>query len=705
MSDSEYLKYLKIKARRTQNLCVPRSTSAEAVVLNRVSDCLVQIDGEQRIVFLNEAAEKTFGIPSSEAVGKGATEVFLPSFGPDVTARILKSLKLPTVSRCEIHSTALDQWLSVSVSPCAQGKWIVLRKGRDADAAQTIGRPPSSLRSLAAGFAAPAIYVNGEFAELNPAAEKMTGYRREQIAELKVWFALLYRERAREVRDLYEAQRAIGFPTPLVMGITRKDGSQRYVEFSGHVQDEEEIWVFHDVSEMIEGVRAIRERKQLFRSLAENMPHYVWRTNADGKLDYANPQLLACLNTTLDEARNLGWIGAAHPDDAQEVIQRWKEACENKAKIECFTRVRRASDSQYRWMYILGTPMRNDDGRLLGWVGTWTDVHDQTENRRKLEQVKFDLEAAEQLAGTGSWRFKLDTEEAEWSPQMFRIYGYAPDEVPPSMEAVLNRVPPDDHEVIVTALQAAAHEGKSFEIEHRVIWPDGSLRHVICMGQVRATDSRIIGSIIDVTERGRAERELRENNANLESLGFLMQHQANVLAESNVDLEGQATMDALTGIGNRRAYEDHLAQEVRRAGLIKSPLSLILIDVDRFKAFNDQFGHLAGDKVLKQVAQAMAGCVEGNQFLARYGGEEFVFIIPGQGVGVAAEVAERLREAVASGDWPDRPVTISLGVTEFIPGEAGESMVLRADEALYRSKEEGRNRVTTSVAESAKLSS
>lgn len=663
------------------------------------------MDGEFRIAFLNEAAEKTLGVPVSEAVGRGAPEVFLPSFGPDVTAKVLQSLRVPTASRCEIYSTALNQWLSVSVSPSVQGKWIVLRKGRDADAGQTIGRPPSFLRSLVAGFTAPAVYVNGEFVELNHAAEKMTGYRREQIPELKVWFALLYRERAREIRDLYEAQRAIGFPTPLVMGITRMDGTQRYVEFSGHVQDGEDFWVLHDVSEMIEGVRAIRERKQLFRSLAENMPHFVWRTDATGKLDYANPQLLAYLNTTLEDARNLGWIGSAHPDDAQEVIQRWKEARENEAKIECFTRVRRDEDNQFRWMHILGTPMRGDEGQLLGWVGTWTDVHDQTENRRKLEQAKFDLESAEQLAGTGSWRYKLDTEDAEWSPQMYRIFGYEPDEVAPTMEAVLNRVPPDDHEMIVTAVQEAAREGKSFEIEHRVIWPDGTLRHVICMGQVRPTDSRIIGSIMDVTERGRAERELRENNANLESLGFLMQHQASVLAESNVDLEGQATMDALTGIGNRRAYEEHLAQETRRAGLIKSPLSLILIDVDRFKAFNDQFGHLAGDKVLKQVAQAMAGCVEGNQFLARYGGEEFVVLLPGLDLGEAAVVAERLREAVAAGDWPDRPVTISLGVTEFVPGETGEAMVLRADEALYRSKEEGRNRVTTSVAEGAELAS
>ena len=174
-----------------------------------------------------------------------------------------------------------------------------------------------------------------------------------------------------------------------------------------------------------------------------------------------------------------------------------------------------------------------------------------------------------------------------------------------------------------------------------------------------------------------------------------LEKQQKALLEANEKLEKLATHDALTGIKNRRAFEEKLDEEWSRARRYGTPLSVVMLDVDKFKLYNDSFGHPAGDEVLRRVARVLMSGVRGTDFLARYGGEEFVLILPNTDADGAMILARRLRQKIESAPWIERQVTASLGVSTLqIEHKAAADLLSAADGALYHSKENGRNRVT-----------
>lgn len=175
------------------------------------------------------------------------------------------------------------------------------------------------------------------------------------------------------------------------------------------------------------------------------------------------------------------------------------------------------------------------------------------------------------------------------------------------------------------------------------------------------------------------------------------------LAESNMQLQRLAAVDSLTGIANRRQFEDAFAIEWRRAIREKCALSIIMLDVDYFKKCNDRYGHQHGDEVLRKVAKTIANSVKRpNDLVARYGGEEFIVMLPSTGREGGAKVAERMRAEIEAlqlehADSEVSPwLTASLGVAivERVVDERGQGALIKAaDSALYAAKEQGRNRV------------
>ena len=178
----------------------------------------------------------------------------------------------------------------------------------------------------------------------------------------------------------------------------------------------------------------------------------------------------------------------------------------------------------------------------------------------------------------------------------------------------------------------------------------------------------------------RASREVDSLNRHMKSL--------------NLRLESSALTDSLTGVANRLHFDRILDAAIGQAGRYGTALSLLMLDLDHFKRVNDTQGHAVGDQVLKEFARVAQSLLRSSDLLARWGGEEFVVATPSTGLDPALRLAERLRAAVQAHAFPViGSLTVSIGVAEYLPGDTDAALLERADQALYRAKALGRNRV------------
>ena len=200
--------------------------------------------------------------------------------------------------------------------------------------------------------------------------------------------------------------------------------------------------------------------------------------------------------------------------------------------------------------------------------------------------------------------------------------------------------------------------------------------------------------VIDRQPRELSEQQIKALQALSRQVTALLE-----LRRLVAELELISTTDALTGLRNRRAFDEKLLNEYQRSERSKHGFSLLLIDVDHFKAYNDAFGHQAGDDVLGEVARLLQYTVRPYDMAARYGGEEFAVIAPETDKAGAMGLGERLRRAVERGEWMNRQITVSIGVATLGFGQSIPALIEEADRALYTAKERGRNQVVDADAD------
>ena len=193
----------------------------------------------------------------------------------------------------------------------------------------------------------------------------------------------------------------------------------------------------------------------------------------------------------------------------------------------------------------------------------------------------------------------------------------------------------------------------------------------------------------------RAKEQLEEKTGEMDAANSLLEEKCLSLEEANRRLERLAVLDVMTDLPNHRAFQEQLAYQVKQTQRHHRPFSLIMFDVDNFKQYNDCYGHPDGDQLLAGIARLMRASVRAVDLPARYGGEEFAVILPETDRFGAAMLAERLRAEVAAHPFPNKRVTISVGVAEF-PSDAadGGGLVFCADKAMYHAKSSGKNTVS-----------
>lgn len=329
------------------------------------------------------------------------------------------------------------------------------------------------------------------------------------------------------------------------------------------------------------------------------------------------------------------------------------------------------------------------------------------QERRKTEETlkekEYLLKEAERIAKVGSWEMDIATGKSWWSDEFFRICGFEPGAIEPTAEKGMQLIHPGDRERAAREVQKAIEQGKEYNIEKRIVHPDGSVRTVISRGEIVFDNNnkplKLMGTFLDITEVKKAEEEIRQLNEELEAK---VKERTKQLEAANRKLRRLSTIDTLTGIANRRSFNEAIEKEWRRCIRSGKSLSLIMADIDFFKDYNDHYGHLEGDTCLKKVAGALKRALRRpGDFLARYGGEEFVALLPDTDSQGACLVAEAMLYNVKALGVPhahssvSERVTVSFGLATIVPliDVKSSTLIKAADDALYEAKKQGRNRI------------
>jgi diguanylate cyclase (GGDEF)-like protein/PAS domain S-box-containing protein len=289
------------------------------------------------------------------------------------------------------------------------------------------------------------------------------------------------------------------------------------------------------------------------------------------------------------------------------------------------------------------------------------------------------------LESTKAIPWKLDWNSMKFAyigPQIESLLGWSPSSWV-SVEDWAARMHPDDREWVVNFCVAQSKAGADHEADYRALTRDGGyvwIRDVVHV--VRNEDGEVdslVGFMFDISERKKTEEKLVTLQKELEELSF---------------------KDGLTGVANRRMFDSILEREWANAQRHNQPLSLIMLDIDYFKQYNDHYGHIQGDDCLKRVGQALgSAATRARDFFARFGGEEFVLVLPETDEKSAAKIAERCRSLIFKEQIPheNSPVsqilTVSIGVGTMIPTHADEAVAFieEVDRRLYQAKQSGRN--------------
>ncbi len=360
------------------------------------------------------------------------------------------------------------------------------------------------------------------------------------------------------------------------------------------------------------------------------------------------------------------------PEGAASVAEEADARAAEEQPVTQYMTTRQRKDGWLVNVSLTVSPIRADGGRLLGTVALARDISPLVRLQEQFSESERRMNEAQALAHVGSWDWDLALEFPSWTDELCRIYGY-PEGHTPTAEDLLARVHPLDREQVAAKVEEAKG-GVDNAVEYRIELPDGQLRHVQARHHSRFDEAGepigVHGVVQDVTERQHYEAELRR----------------------------LATHDELTGLPNRRTYEQRLELEVARCRRGGATMTLAVLDVDRFKAVNDTHGHQVGDAVLCQVGELLGRQVREVELLARIGGEEFAWILQGADAAGARVAVERARSAIAAHRFDTAGhVTISAGICTWLPGMDGPALYRSADMALLEAKRAGRDRVVTAV--------
>ena len=444
--------------------------------------------------------------------------------------------------------------------------------------------------------------------------------------------------------------------------------------------------IYRDISAQKIAEKALTESEKRYRGFFENVPVGIFQTTPDGRYLDANAAHLQIFG--FPDLQTLRGMNAADFYSNPEEREKWKERMNRDNVMLAQDFHFRRSDGRMIWTRESARTVRDEQGDVLYYEGIVEDITALKEAEQAFLREKAFLEQLVESAPEAIVLSDNDGRILRVNSEFEKVFGYTAEET--IGRQIDDLVAPADLRDEAEKITTAVSQGRRFALETVRRHKNGDLFHVSLVGSPIVIDGEqvaVYGIYRDISDRKKAESSLQERTRQLE--------------EANALLEQISNLDGLTAIPNRRYFEHFYDIEWRRARREKKEISMIMIDVDFFKDYNDRYGHLAGDECLKKIAKTLQVANRAGDVVARYGGEEFVVVLPSTGPAGARHLAQLMRRRVKDlniehGLSPlSRCVTISLGIATVIPDHNSDPLSLRtkADQALYRAKINGRDRI------------
>lgn len=561
--------------------------------------------------------------------------------------------------------------------------------------------------------------LEGQLRWVNDRWSERLGWSKEELLSRSL-FDLFHPEDLNDARLEFEALQEGRGPLRLVTRSRRKDGTWCHLDWTA-VSTPEEVFIAtaRDVTETLVRERELAFKARLLR-MAENMAQVGhWRVDVGCEAVYWSDQVYAihgripgAYQPTLADA-----IQVYHPDDRPTIHRLVEQAIKDKSAFDYEGRIMRP-DGELRTVHSKGQVLLGDDGQVASIFGVFQDITELRRRERDLQQLNEDInvrmaelttraDELEQLSELADLLQSAETEAEVYDvlslmlPQLFEPLDGAVYIVPSSKRTAVKSVEwgnPSQEAVIGISDCWALRRGRTHELHsdrglvcaHHNTRPTGGSVCSVMMAQGES-----VGML--VLKAGGAHSALLRSKA---KLAITVADQL-ALAVTNVrlreSLREQSIKDALTQLYNRRYMDEALERELARAIRRDTSVSVAMLDLDHFKRFNDDYGHLTADALLESFGGLLRKALRREDVACRWGGEEFLLLLPETDAEVAYDVLQRIHEGLAeirvsTHGQPTRTVTASMGVASY-PTHADkiERLIRLADQALYQAKQGGRD--------------
>lgn len=429
--------------------------------------------------------------------------------------------------------------------------------------------------------------------------------------------------------------------------------------------------IARDITERKAQEEAIAQREREFRTLAENSPDTIVRFDRECRRTYVNPSVIRITGFLQEELLDSKPSDFSPLKDSllfektlQEVIQTGKEATLEMEVV---------SPLDYKgWRHLHIVPESDANGEVTSVLAIGRDISKRKKIEFQLRENEIIFQEAQHIAKVGSWKFDISTQAITWSDEMYRIFDIDPQNTRSRRKLFMEIIHPEDLSYVKEIHYQAQKKHIPFETTHRVSLKNGTLKYIYAKAMTYYDDNQnaisIMGTVQDVTEQKMVEKQVE----------FLAHH------------------DILTELPNRMLAQSRCEQSIAYAKRNKSKVALLFIDLDDFKTINDSLGHLAGDTMLKMVANRLKKYIRQTDTLSRQGGDEFLMMLTdvedADDVSTVAQKLLREFEKPFQLDTHNISSSISIGIALYPDdGRYFEALLQCADTAMYKAKEAGRN--------------